>query len=176
MSNTKHSPNPATDEEITVIPSTEYNSVKEAISDVAVVKPAILTPNQAMSTLELESMINRYIEETDKLKAQLKTQKDMYNAVFENDATFSQTQEKEKEIKKNTTALKQKLVKQPAAVDISNRMKDLKMEIKDVQDTLSGLAEQYEKVSGLSQITQDDGNILQIVNTYKVVKRHAEEA
>lgn len=130
-----------------------------------------LSQPPAMSTLELESMITRNLEEVEKLKAQLKTQKEMYDSTFENDAAFAEQSEKEKELKKAVSAVKQKLVKQPAVVDVSSRMKDIKEEIKDIQDTISGLAEQYEKVSGNNQILKENGDVLEIVKTYKLVKK-----
>ena len=50
-------------------------------------------------------------------------------------------------------------------------MNDLKMEIKDMQDLLSGYLEQYQKVSGTNVIETEDGQIREIVPVFKLVKR-----
>lgn len=129
----------------------------------------------AMSAMEIESMIHRNLAEIDKLRDQVKTQKEMYDSTIENDAAYAEQAEKEKEVKKATYAIKQKLTKQLSVMEITEKMKDLKEEMKDVQDTISGLAEEYERVSGTNQIMKENGEVLEIVKIYKLQKRKKEE-
>lgn len=134
-----------------------------------------LGSSKAMSAMEIESMIHRNLAEVEKLREQVKTQKDMYDSTIENDAAYAEQAEKEKEVKKVTAGLKQKLVKQLSVVEITHRMKELKEEMKDVQDTISGLAEEYEKVAGTTQIINEMGEVLEIVKIYKLQKQKKEE-
>ncbi len=127
----------------------------------------------AMSRIELESLIQRYMDDVEKLKSQIKSEKEMYNASFENDAAYSQAQDAAKETKKKVSEIKQRITQQPAVKDAEMRMSELKEEMKDVQDAISGLAEQYQQVAGTNQIVQDDGQVLEIVRNFKVIRKKA---
>jgi predicted RNase H-like nuclease (RuvC/YqgF family) len=124
-----------------------------------------------LSRLELESLIQRYMEDVEKLKNQIKTQKEMYNASFENDAEFSKETEVANEAKKKVSAVKQRITQLPAVKEAENRMLELKDEMKDVNEAISGLAEQYQNVAGTNQIVRDDGQVLEIVRNFKVIRK-----
>lgn len=124
-----------------------------------------------MGRLELERMIKRYLEEVDKLKDQMKTQREALNQTVENDAAFSQEDAKVKEAKKTVSALRQKIMKQPAVLDAVERIKSLKEDLSDVQETISALAQQYEEVAKTNQIVKEDGEVLEIVRKYSVRKK-----
>lgn len=129
------------------------------------------TTASGLSRLELESLIQRYMDDVEKLKNEIKTQKEMYNASFENDAEYAQADADAKELKKKVAAAKQRITQQPAVKDAESRMSELKDEMKDVQDAISGLAEQYQQVAGTNQIVQDDGQVLEIVRNFKVIRK-----
>ncbi len=124
-----------------------------------------------LSRLELESLIQRYMDDVEKLKSQIKSQKEMYNASFEGDAEYAQADEAAKDAKKKAAAAKQRITQQPAVKDAEMRMSELKDEMKDVQEAISGLAEQYQTVAGTNQIVQDDGQVLEIVRNFKVIRK-----
>lgn len=136
--------------------------------------PEVPADTGVMGRLELESMIKRYLDEVDKLKDQMKTQKEMLNQTVENDATFSQEDSKVKEAKKVVSALRQKIMKQPAVVDAVERIKSIKEDLSDVQETISALAEQYQEVAKTNQIVKEDGEVLEIVRKYSVRKKRKE--
>jgi hypothetical protein len=129
------------------------------------------TPNAASSLLNLESLINGYIVDMEKLQEQIKTQRDMFNDAFNNDAEFSQIMQKVKDINRVKSAAKQRIMKLPNVVDVSNRMREYKEELKDIQDGLSTYLQQYKELSGSNQITRDNGEVVEIVSTTKLVKR-----
>ncbi len=124
-----------------------------------------------LSRLELESLIQRYMDDVEKLKSQIRSQKEMYNASFEGDAEYAQADEAAKDAKKKAAAAKQRITQQPAVKDAEMRMSELKDEMKDVQEAISGLAEQYQTVAGTNQIVQDDGQVLEIVRNFKVIRK-----
>lgn len=173
VSDTVETPVEETVVEETVTTTSENTETEKMDTDDLEVIPN--SSGEGMTAMQLESMIHRNLAEIDKLREQLKTQKDMYESTIENDAAYAQQAEKEKEVKKATAAVKQKLTKQPAVIDINNRMKDIKTEIKDIEDTISGLAEQYEQVSGTNQILKEDGEVLEIVKIYKLRKKKKDE-
>src|SRR3989344_6588461 len=83
---------PSEENAIEVAPPSEIELVEEAdTSTTATDTPD--EPSHSLSRLELESLIQRYLDDSEKLKNQLKTQKEMYNAAFENDAEYSQETE-----------------------------------------------------------------------------------
>jgi hypothetical protein len=111
------------------------------------------------------------LEPHDLLFDQIKTQKEMYDQSIENDANFSQEDAKAKEAKKIVAGIREKIMKQPAVVEAVARMKELKEEVRDVQDTISALAEQYQEVAHTNQIVKDDGEVLEIIKKYSVRKK-----
>ena len=128
-------------------------------------------PSTVMSILEIESIVNRFLGDQDKLRQTIKAQKEMYNASFENDAQFSEKNEDMKKLKKEVTAIKQRIVKQPEVVVVNNRINELKEEIKDMQEALTGYLQQYQKVSGTNQFMTEDGEVIEIVNLIKLVRK-----
>ena len=82
--------------------------------------------NLGESLMNLEATINRYIGDSEKLREQLKSQKEMYNATFENDAQFAEMTQKEKELRKQKMAVKQKLQKERAVVLATNKINEIK--------------------------------------------------
>lgn len=126
-----------------------------------------------MNRMELESLILRYMDDVEKLKSQIKSEKEMYNASFENDAAYSEATDVAKTAKQKVSEIKQRITQQPAVKDAEMRMSELKDEVKDVQEAISGLAEQYQQVAGTNQIVQDDGQVLEIVRNFKVIRKRS---
>jgi len=125
----------------------------------------------AMGMVELGSIIKRYLADIDKLKEQMKEYKAMYDDAFTNDATYQQNNEKVKELTKAKNAVKQTIVKQPAVETTILKIKDLKGQIKDAQEALSGYLQEYYRVSGTNMLEDDQGEILQIVPVFKIVRK-----
>ena len=127
--------------------------------------------NAAMSILEIETIINRFLGDQEKLKETMKAQKEMYNASFENDAEYAGKNEEMKKLKKEVAAIKQRIVKLPEVVVVNNRINELKEEMKDIQEALTGYLQQYQVVSGTNQFMTEDGEVIEIVNVLKLVRK-----
>ena len=127
--------------------------------------------NAAMSILEIETIINRFLGDQEKLKETMKAQKEMYNASFENDAEYAGKNEEMKKLKKEVAAIKQRIVKLPEVVVVNNRINELKEEMKDIQEALTGYLQQYQQVSGTNQFMTEDGEVIEIVNVLKLVRK-----
>ncbi len=125
----------------------------------------------AQSLISLESMINRYVADIEKMKEQLKTQKDMFNDAVQNDAEYAQQEVKAKEINRVKNAAKQKITKQPAVASIIERMNNMKDEIKEMQEALSNYLQQFQKIAGTNQLVAENGEIREIVTTHRLIKK-----
>ncbi len=125
----------------------------------------------AQSLISLESMINRYVGDIEKMKEQLKTQKDMFNDAVQNDAEYAKEETKAKEINRAKNAAKQKITKQPAVASIVERMNTMKDEIKEMQEALSNYLQQFQKIAGTNQLVAENGEIREIVTTHRLIKK-----
>lgn len=131
-----------------------------------------MSMDNKMSMLDLSSLINDYVRTIDEAKKQLKEQRQMVKDTFENDQQYHELSEKVKTFNKEKNAVKQKLLKTPAAEAALTKMRDLQAELKDMDDKLSGYLQEYQRVAGTNIIEGADGEIRQIVPVYKLVKKN----
>lgn len=134
-------------------------------------KPEAGGATSAMSIIDLSAIINRYVADIDKVKNDLKEKSSMFKDAFESDAEYHEQSMKVKDLNKVKNAAKQRILKQPAMEALVAQINDLKLDVKDMQDMLSGYLEQYQKTSGTNIIETEDGNIREIVPVFKLVKR-----
>jgi len=125
----------------------------------------------SMSMVELATLINRYVADIEKLKESMKMQSSMFKDSFENDAEYHTKSEQVKQITRERNAIKQRILKQPAVEALTGKINELKGEIKDAQEGLSGYLEEYQRVSGTNIVEGENGEIREIVPMYKLVKR-----
>lgn len=126
---------------------------------------------KAMSILDLDALIKRYIKDVEKTKADLKEQKSMFDDSFKSNAKYKESDEKVKAINREKQAVKQLVMKEPAVVAVNGKMNELKDEIKDLQDSLSGYVTEYQRLTGAKEFEDEDGNIREIIHVVKLVKR-----
>ncbi|OGK62278.1 hypothetical protein A3K21_01595 [Candidatus Roizmanbacteria bacterium RIFOXYC1_FULL_38_14] len=125
----------------------------------------------SMSIIDLTAIINRYVLDIDKVKGTMKEKSLMFKDAFENDAEYHEQNIKVKDLSKLKNAAKQRILKQPAMEALTAQINDLKLELKDMQDMLSGYLEQYQKTSGTNIIETENGVIREIIPVFKLVKR-----
>jgi hypothetical protein len=125
----------------------------------------------AMEIVNLSSLINRYFTDLEKIKQQLKTQRDMFNGAVENDKAYDEQSKQVKDLVKKRNAIKQDITQQPAVKAIILKQKELKEEMKDLQDALSRYLERYQQVAKTNMIEGEDGEMREIVPSYKLVKK-----
>lgn len=144
------------------------------IEDADIVETAVQpVANGVANRLNLEALINRYVGDIEKVREQLKAQKEMLEANFQNDPVYAEADEKVKEATRAKTAVKQTISKQAAVAVVADKVKALKEDMKDAQDHLSALVQQYFKETGMNQVTGDDGEIREIVIVTKLVRKKA---
>lgn len=126
--------------------------------------------SKADDFLALESLIKNYISRLKTLKANLKQQKDIYDNSFESDVVYHENSEKAKEALAVRSSTKQQLLKQPALMELSEKIDDLRMEIKEAEENLSDYLIQYQRLSGSDEIETEDGERMIIVYKAKLVR------
>lgn len=129
------------------------------------------TPNAVSSILNLESLINGYLVDLEKAQEKFKMQREMFNDAFNNDAEFSQIMQKVKEVNRLKSVAKQRIMKLPNIVELTNKMREYKEEIKDITEGLSSYLQQYKELSGSNQLTRDNGEVVEIISVTKFTKR-----
>ncbi|MCL5409330.1 MAG: hypothetical protein M1607_00540 [Patescibacteria group bacterium] len=127
--------------------------------------------NRASIVLDLERLIKSHLTNIDQLRDELEKQQGLLDDIFNNDATYKEHTEQAKEAARVKSATKQQILKQPQAADLSNRVKTLKSELKELQGALSDYLQEYRRMSGASEIEDDNGEVREIVYTAKLVRR-----
>jgi len=126
--------------------------------------------NQSAVLLSLIELIKTNINSIDKLSLDLRKQREMFDDSFNNDPLYRDQTEKVKEANKVKSATKQQIMKQPSVMQLSNQVKSLRSEIKERQSSLSDYLQEYQRLTGASEIENDNGELLRIVNSSKLVK------
>lgn len=135
--------------------------------------PVRTTPetNQAMGIMQIEGYINAQMTDISKLRDMMKDISSSYNDAFANDASYRDLDAKAKEATKVKNNYKKQMMGDPALQDLANKLDGMKSEMRDLQTALSDYLREYNRVSGLTQFETKDGEILEIVNVFKLVKK-----
>ncbi|MGI8419887.1 MAG: hypothetical protein ACR2LN_04550 [Candidatus Levyibacteriota bacterium] len=127
--------------------------------------------DQASGLLNLEELIKNHIDSIDKLKLELKDQREMYEDSFNNNPTYREHDEKVKEVSKAKNGVRQEISKQPSVAMLAQKVKDIRFDISEQGKTLSDLLQDYREQTGATSIETRDGKVLEIVSTARLVKR-----
>jgi len=138
----------------------------QPIQDATIVEE---TPAELLGNLE--SSIKEHIASIDTSKTELKKLKEMLSDMFSNDSTYQEHDKAVKEASKIRTKTKLELLKQPAAAQLNNKIKELSSDLKDLQNALSDYLREYQRLSGSNEIEGDDGEVREIVYVARLIKR-----
>lgn len=129
--------------------------------------------NQAQVLVSLEEMIKKYITRHDKLKIEVKKHKEMYDDSFYNNPTYLENLEKAKEAEKDLKVTKKNIASQPGVIQIALKLKTLRDESKEVDQSLSDYLMEWQRMTGANEIEGEDGKMRDIINKAKLVIRSA---
>ncbi len=138
-----------------------------------IVEEASSSDSQATVLLSLEEMIKKYISRLDQLKIEVKKQREMYDDSFLNNPTYIENTEKAKAAAKDLQVTKKNIASQPAVIQVSLKLKSMRDEAKEIEQSLSDYLQEFQRLSGANEIEGEDGKIRDIVNTAKLVIRSA---
>lgn len=126
--------------------------------------------NQTANLINIESLINNFNSRLDSLQNELKQHKEMLSSLLDNDQEYQEASKEAQKLAKLKTIAKQKVIKQPEAARIQDKINDYQSQVKEVKVGLSDYLSQYVSLSGSSQIEGPDGVLRQIIYTAKLVK------
>ncbi len=121
--------------------------------------------------MSLEEMIKNNIEGIDRLKHEIKTHREMFEDTFNNNPTYREHSEKVKEVNKIKSQTRQQILNQPSVLQLANKIKSARSEIKERQGALSDYLKEYQRMTGATEIEGRDGKIREIINDAKLVVR-----
>lgn len=127
--------------------------------------------NDATVLLNLEQLIKAHISSSQKIQEELKKHREMLEDSFENDPTYKEHARLAKEANKVKQTTRQEIMKRPSVSAIANKVKTLRAELKEKQDSLSDYLNEYRRMSGMDEIEGEDGQIRQIVYVAKLVRK-----
>ena len=123
--------------------------------------------------INLEAMIKSHIASISKMEEEYDESRSMLNDIFTNDPTFKAHDEAAKEASRIKSATKQQILKQPQAADLNQKVQNMRNELKDLKAALSDYLGEFQRMSGLSEIEGDDGEVREIIYVAKLVKKSA---
>lgn len=126
--------------------------------------------NQATVMLSLEGLIKNNLTALDALQTDLRKQQEMINNVLASDQTYQSHDEAVKEATKVRNTTKSEIMKRPDVAQVNNKIKEMREEVKEQRQTLSDLLQEYQRVSGNTEIETDNG-LLEIVSTSKLIRK-----
>ncbi len=127
--------------------------------------------SQSEVLLNMEGLIKNHLASLRKLQEELTKQKEMLDDILGNDPTYQEHLNAANEAAKTKTATKAQVLKQPQAADLDKKIKDIKVEMKENSGSLSDYLSEYSRLSGLTEIEDDEGNMMQISFSAKLIKR-----
>lgn len=125
--------------------------------------------NQAATLASIESLIKNSRARLLQLEEESKKLKEMFTSVLENDQEYVQSDKEAKKYSKLRSAAKSRLQKQPGAKETVDKITDNQFQIKELKNALSDYLAQFVSLSGLRQIETEDGKLMNIVYTAKLV-------
>ena len=131
--------------------------------------------NSGEIIVNMESMIKSHISEIDKLNTELKKHKEMLDDIFLNDPTYQEHDKKAKEAARIKNATKNELLKRTDVADLNSKVREMKITVKEFQSALNEYVREYQRLSGVNEITDEQGNVLEIVYTVKLVRKSSKK-
>lgn len=119
----------------------------------------------------LEEMIKANVESIDRLKVEARKLREMIEDGFANDVVYKEHDNAVKAATKIRTATKAQIMKNPAIAELVNKLKTIKSEQKEKQFALSDYLLEFKRLTTATQLELFDGQVLDIVETAKVVRR-----
>lgn len=152
----------------------DQNIIAEVVDveiDTSIEPSAPQMENQATVLLSLEELIKRHISSIEKLQIESKKHKEMFDDAFENSVVYHENAEKAKEAQKQKSATRQEILKQPQMMQLADRIKTMREEMKDLKFALSDYLVEFQRLSGLKEIQDEQGEFREIINSAKAIKK-----
>ena len=121
--------------------------------------------------INVENLIKSHLSQIDLLKVEMKKNREMMEDVLNNDTVYKDHNEKAKEANKLKSKTKGQIMQQPNMMALSVKVKDTRIQIKELEKALSEYLREFQRLTGANEIEGEDGEVREIVYTAKLVKR-----
>lgn len=119
--------------------------------------------------LSLEEMIKNNIASLETLREEMRKIREMFEDTFSNDPIYMEKAEEAKKAAKGKSEVRSRIMQQPSVKEMADKIKHIRSEVSERNGALSDYLQEYQRISGLTQL-EVDGQIHQIINSAKVVK------
>ncbi len=127
--------------------------------------------DQSNVVLSLDEMIKAHIASIEKMREELKKHREMLEDTYANDPSYREKTEEVKKVQKARLEVKQRIMQQPSVSQISAKVRSTSAELKEKQTALSDYLLEYQRLSGANQIEGLDGQVREIVQVARLVKK-----
>lgn len=134
-------------------------------------KPEEEASEDVVSLLDIQDAINSRLEKIKNLQEDVKPQKEMLDSIFEHDEDYLEKNEIAKKASKNKSEAKHRILRQPQASELNQKIEDIKTEMKEAQEGLSYYLREYQRLTGANEFESADGELRQIVYIAKLVRK-----
>lgn len=108
----------------------------------------------------MEDMIRKRLQIISDLQNELRSLKENYEDLLENDSLHQEMQEKAEEVKEERKAVKTRMMNSnDTYVGLQNEMKDKRVDIKENKEALSQELVELYRQEGKMEITDSEGNV-----------------
>lgn len=130
----------------------------------------IKADSESDTLLSLENLIKNHVESINKLKVELKTQREMFEDSFNSNPKYREQEDKVKSVTKEKNSIRAEILKQPSVAMLSQKIKDIRFDMTEQQKTLSDLLVDYQEQTKATQLELFDGSVFEMVKSVKLVK------
>ena len=128
----------------------------------------VTSKDDAKLLLRLEDMIKSNRNIIEDTRKELSEQRQMLKDTFENDPVYMEHNEEAKKAAKVKNATKAQILKKADVATLSEKVKSLQSQLRESTEALSDYLREYQRVSGLTTIEVEDGEVLEIVYVAKL--------
>ena len=111
--------------------------------------------------LALEARIKRTYSLIQEAKDKLKKQREMFEDAFGNDPVYRDHEMKHQEARKVYLATRQQILKDPAVASMKEKAGELRLSLRELQDSLSEDLQQYQNLTGERVIEMEEGGLME---------------
>ncbi|MGI5828186.1 MAG: hypothetical protein ACOX6V_04180 [Patescibacteria group bacterium] len=116
----------------------------------------------------VKNLVSRKTSQADELNAKIKELNNSLKNILVNDAELAEAEEQLKEVRKAVTKRKADLNNSPEAQSLKARIKEMKEELKDVEETLSSQLLTLYQLTGVQEFETNTGEVREFVIKAKV--------
>lgn len=126
---------------------------------------------ESSELITIDSAIKSRVGQLNKLKNDLKVQKEMLTSYLENDEKYREAVELSKKANGVKNTVKAQLLKQPEAANLNETVKSLKEQVFELNEGLSYYLREYQRLTGANEFEGEDGELQQIIYVAKLVRK-----